>query len=234
MLMQTIDQLYTARPYLGVPRMVLALEDLGHRYNHKRIARLMRVMGLMAVLPGPHTSRRHPAHAVYPYLLRGRVIARPDEVWCADITYIPMSPGFLYLVAIMDWYSRYVLAWEISNMLETAFCVAALEEALRLGSPEIFNTDQGVQFTSADWVDRLTTASVRISMDGRGRALDNVFVERLWRTIKYEDIYIRDYRTGTDLREGLATYIGYYNTARRHQSLGYRTPEEVYMARPLP
>jgi putative transposase len=232
--MRTIDQLYTARPYLGVPRMVLALEDLGLHYNHKRVARLMRMMGLMAVLPGPHTSTRHPTHPVYPYLLRNRTIHRPNEAWAADITYIPMSPGFMYLVAIMDWFSRYVLAWEISNMLETAFCVDALDTALVIAVPEICNTDQGVQFTSTEWITKLEKADVHISMDGRGRALDNVFVERLWRTIKYEDVYLRDYRNSMELREGLARYIRYYNMERRHQALGYRTPEAVYLARPHP
>lgn len=227
-LMRKIDELYLKRPIYGYRRMSDWLQDLGWRVNAKRVARLMRLMGLQAVLPGPHTSRRHPEHRVYPYLLRDLAIGRPDEVWCADITYVPMNRGFLYLVAVMDWFSRYVLSWELSNSLETAFCLDALERALQRGAPEIFNTDQGSQFTSDDFTNRLEAAGVRVSMDGRGRVTDNIFIERLWRSVKYEDIYLRDYSDGTQTREGLGRYFRFYNAERRHQALGNRTPEQVY------
>jgi putative transposase len=233
-LMRMIDRIYTDYPFYGVPRMVEELRRRGWSYNHKRVARLMRLMDLMATVPGPHTSKPHPQHVVYPYLLRNRTITRPNEVWCTDITYIPMAVGFMFLVAIMDWFSRYVLAWELSSTIDTAFCLAALDSALAIDQPEIFNTDQGSQFTSDDWIARLKKEKIQISMDGRGRALDNVFVERLWRTIKYEDIYLRDYRTGTALREGLTRYFMFYNTVRLHQGLEYRTPYDVYRARSLP
>jgi putative transposase len=227
-LMRKIDRLYTDHPYYGSPRITDGLRDLGFLVNHKRVERLMRVMGLSAVLPGPHTSKPHPDHVIYPYLLRGMRITRPDQVWCADITYIPVSIGFLYLVAIMDWFSRYVLAWEISNTLETVFCLDALETALMNANPGIFNTDQGAQFTSTDWTDRLKASQITISMDGRGRCLDNVFIERLWRTVKYEDIYLHEYVDGWDLREGLGRYFHFYNTRRKHSSLEKQTPFEVY------
>ena len=227
-LMRVIDELYLERPFYGSPRMTGWLQELGYGVNEKRIARLMRVMGIQAVLPGPHTSVRHPEHRVYPYLLRDLKVAKPNEVWCADLTYVPLHRGFLYLVAIMDWYSRYVLAWELSNTMETWFCVAALEEALGRARPEIFNTDQGSQFTSEEFTGCLAGAGIRISMDGRGRALDNVFIERLWRSVKYEDIYIRDYRDGDATRAGLTRYFGFYNTQRLHQGLDDRTPEAVY------
>lgn len=230
-LMRQIDELYLKRPFYGYPRMSVWLRELGWTVNEKRVARLMRLMGLQAVLPGPHTSRRHPDHRVYPYLLRGLRIGAPDEVWCADITYVPMQRGFLYLVAIMDWFSRYVLAWELSNSLETAFCLAALERALERGSPGIFNTDQGAQFTSEDFTGRLARGEIRISMDGRGRVTDNIFIERLWRSVKYEDLYLRDYVDGTAVRHGLERYFRFYNTARRHQALGNRTPSEVHAAK---
>ena len=181
-LMRVIDELYLQRPFYGYPRMTLWLRQRGWEVNEKRVARLMRLMGLQAVVPGPHTSRRHREHRVYPYLLRGLEIGAPDQVWCADITYVPLRRGFLYLVAVMDWFSRYVLTWELSNTLEAAFCLEALERALHGGAPEIFNTDQGAQFTSEGFTGRLERAGVRISMDGRGRVTDNIFIERLWRT----------------------------------------------------
>ena len=228
LLMRMIDELYLARPFYGSPRMTGWLGELGHRVNHKRVARLMRVMGLQAVLPGPHTSVKHPDHRVYPYLLRDMTINSPNEVWCADLTYVPLRGGFLYLVAVMDWYSRYVLAWELSSTMETWFCVVALERALGLGRPGIFNTDQGSQFTSEEFTGCLAAAGIRISMDGRGRALDNVFIERLWRSVKYEDIYLRDYPDGRAVRKGLGRYFRFYNTERLHQGLQDKTPEEVH------
>lgn len=230
-LMRRIDELYLQRPFFGYRRITGWLRDLKWAVNEKRVLRLMRRMGLQAVLPGPHTSRRHPQHPVYPYLLRDLTIRAPDEVWCADITYVPMKRGFLYLVAIMDWFSRYVLAWELSNSLETSFCAEALERALDRGPPGIFNTDQGSQFTSEDFTGRLQRAKIRISMDGRGRATDNIFIERLWRSVKYEDIYLRDYADGTEARRGLEQYFRFYNTERRHQALGNRTPIEVHAAK---
>jgi len=230
-LMRVIDRLYLKRPFYGSPRMTDWLRDLGWTVGENRVARLMRVMGLQAVVPGPHTSRPAPEHKVYPYLLRDLTIGRPDQVWCADITYIPMQRGFLYLVAVMDWFSRYVLAWELSNTLESAFCLAALERALRGSCPDIFNTDQGSQFTAEVFTERLLSAEVRISMDGRGRAMDNVFVERLWRTVKYEEVYLNDYADGVHARDRLGRFFRFYNTDRRHQSLDKRTPAEVYFGR---
>lgn len=227
-LMCVIDRLYLQRPFYGVPRMTDWLRTLGHTVNHKRVARLMRVMGLQAVVPGPHTSRPQPAHRTYPYLLHQLAVVRPNQVWCADITYVPLRRGFLYLVAVLDWYSRYVLAWALSNTLDMLFCVEAVEQALGSGQPEIFNTDQGAQFTSEAFTRRLEGAGIRISMDGRGRALDNIFVERLWRSVKYEEIYLRDYADGADAWQGLQRYFAFYNTERRHQSLGRRTPAEVH------
>ncbi len=229
--MRKIDELYLKRPFYGSPRMTDWLADLGWLVNEKRVARLMRLMGLQAVVPGPHTSRPHPQHRVYPYLLRGLEIRAPDEVWCADITYVPVRRGFLYLVAVMDWFSRYVLAWELSNSLETIFCLSALERALARSTPGIFNTDQGAQFTAEAFTGRLLSAEIQISMDGRGRAIDNVFVERLWRTVKYEEVYLRDYADGVEVRKGLGRYFRFYNTERRHQSLDKRTPAEVYFGR---
>lgn len=227
--MREIDRMYLERPFYGYPRMTFWLRKLGWPVNEKRVARLMRVMGLQATMPGPHTSRPHPGHEKYPYLLRGLEIKAPNEVWCADITYIPIRRGYLFLVAIMDWYSRYVLAWELSNTLEAAFCVEALNRALtEYGPPGISNTDQGAQFTGAEYVGALKNAGVRISMDGRGRALDNVFIERLWRSVKYEDIYLRDYRDGEELRDGLTRYFRFYNRERPHSSHDYRTPEHVH------
>jgi putative transposase len=189
----------------------------------------MRKMGLQAITPGPHTSRPQPGHVIYPYLLRGVAITGANHVWSSDITYIPLKRGFLYLVAVMDWFSRYVLAWEISNTLDSAFCVSALQKALAFGTPEIFNSDQRSQFTSGDFTSVLLDSKIRISMDGRGRALDNVFIERLWWSLKYENVYPRCYENGETLRAGLSEYFDYYNNERRHSAIGKRTPAEVYL-----
>lgn len=234
-LMRLIDRQYTLAPFYGVPKMTKWLRRQGHVVNHKRIERLMRLMGLAAICPGPHTSRPAPEHLVYPYLLRGLKIDRPNQVWSTDITYIPLASGFAYLVAIMDWFSRYVLAWELSVTIDVAFCLSTLEWALATARPEIFNTDQGSQFTSTAFTDRLLAAGVRISMDGRGRALDNVFTEPLlWRSVKYEEVYLKDYRTPADAGAGLAQYFRFYNTERPHQALDYRTPAEVHLAFGIP
>jgi len=222
MLMRLIDELFLKRLFYGVPRITDWLHTLGHGGNHKRVARLMRLMNLQAAIPGPHTSQPHPAHAVYPYLLRELVVDRPNYVWCADITYVPLRRGFLSLVAVLDWYSRYVLAGALSNTLE------AVDQALASGQPTIFNTDQGAQFTGAAFTGRLAEAKIRISMAGRGRALDNVFVERLWRSVKYEEVDLQDYADGAEAWQGLHRYFAFSNTARRHQSLGRRTPAEVH------
>lgn len=230
-LMRRIDEMYLKRPFYGSPRMTGWLREEGWRVNEKRVARLMRRMGLQAVVPGPHTSRPHPEHRIYPYLLRGLDILSPNEVWCADITYIPMRRGYLYLVAVMDWFSRYVLAWELSNTLEAAFCLSTLEEALTTGTPGIFNTDQGAQFTSEEFTGRLEKVGVQVSMDGRGRAMDNLFIERLWRSLKYEEVYLHDYADGMAAYEGLRRYFRFYNTERPHQGLENRTPATVYRAR---
>jgi putative transposase len=231
-MMKAIDRLYTACPWYGSRRLCEALRRQGVTVNRKRLQRLMRHMGIRGVLPRRGTSQRAPGHTVYPYLLRGVEIRRVDQVWSTDITYVPLRQGFMYLVAVMDWYSRYVLAWELSNSLDSSFCVEAVRAALAGRRPEIFNTDQGTQFTAQAFVEVLTSAGVRISMDGRGRALDNVFIERLWRSVKYEDIYLRDYETVPDLYRGLIRYFRYYNAERPHQALGYRTPAEVYRGSP--
>lgn len=227
-LRRLIDELYLERPFYGVPRMTDWLRTLGHTVNHKRVARLMGVMGLQAVLPGPHTSQPQPAHRTYPYLLHHLAVVRPNQVWCADITYVPLRRGFLYLVPVLDWFSRDVLAWALSNTLDALFCVEAVDQALGSGRPEIFHTDQGAQFTSDEFTRRLEGAGIRISMDGRGRALDNIFVERLWRSVKYEELSLRDYADGVEAWSGLRRYFAFYNTERRHQSLGRRTPAEVH------
>jgi putative transposase len=229
-LMRLLDEQYTRTPFYGSRRLRAWLRTQGHTVNHKRIERLMRLMGIAAIAPRRQLSRPAPGHRIYPYLLRGVVIDRVDQVWSTDITYIRLRHGFAYLTAIIDWFSRYVLAWELSTMLETEFCVAALEWALQGGCPEIFNTDQGAQFTSAAFTGRLDAAGVRISMDGRGRALDNVFVERLWRSVKYEHVYLYDYERVPELRTGLSHYFQFYNHERLHQALGYRTPAAVYGA----
>jgi putative transposase len=227
-LMRLIDEEYTRRPVKGRRMMTEWLRSQGHEVNAKRIRRLMRLMGLAAIYPKPRLSVRCPNHRVFPYLLRGVPVERVDQVWSTDITYVPMPSGFMYLAAVIDWYSRYVLAWRLSNTLDGTFCAELLDEVLCRGRPEVFNTDQGVQFTAAAFVGRLEKAGVRISMDGRGRALDNVFVERLWRTVKYEDIYIRGYETVPELERGLRDYFGYYNRERHHSSLEYQTPATVY------
>jgi putative transposase len=227
-LMELIDKQYTQTPFYGWPRMTACLQRAGYEVNHKRVQRLMGLMGLQAIYPKPRTSIPASDHKVYPYLLRGLVITRPDQVWSSDITYIPLPGGFMYLVAIMDWYSRYVLAWRLSNTLDSLFCIQALQEALQDRQPEIFNTDQGCQFTAVAFTGILEAAGIRISMDGRGRALDNIFVERLWRSVKYEDIYLKNYATVLALIDGLTHYFAFYNQERLHQSLDYRTPTEVY------
>ena len=227
--MRRMDELYLATPFYGSRRMTAVLRREGLAVNRKRVRRLMRVMGLAAIYQKPDTSKGHPAHKVYPYLLRGLAIVRPNQVWCADITYIPMARGFVYLVAVMDWFSRRVLAWRLSIGMETDFCVEALSEALaRHGRPEIFNTDQGVQFTSAAFVGALETHGVRVSMDGKGRFLDNIFIERLWRSLKYEEVFIKAYGAVTDARGGIGSWLSFYNDGRPHQALGYRTPREVF------
>ncbi len=229
-LMDLLDAQYTETPFYGSRRMTALLRKRGFMVNRKRVQRLMRTLGLAGMAPGPNTSRPHPEHKIYPYLLRGLVIDHPGQVWSTDITYIRLQHGFVYLVAIIDWYSRKVLSWRISNTMEADFCVACLEEALqRYGAPEIFNTDQGSQFTSEAFTGVLQAHDVRISMDGRGRALDNIFVERLWRSVKYEDIYIRGYGKVPELMIGLTAYFEFYNARRLHQSLGYVTPDQVYL-----
>lgn len=229
--MRRMDELHLACPFYGSRRMAAVLRREGWSANRKRIKRLMRVMGLEAIYQKPNTSRGHPGHTVYPYLLRGLVIERPNQVWCADITYIPMAKGFVYLVAVMDWFSRRVLAWRLSITMDTAFCVEALQEAMdRHGQPEVFNTDQGVQFTSADFLDELESRGVRISMDGKGRYLDNIFIERLWRSLKYEEVYIKAYGSVAAARAGIGGWLVFYNDERPHQAMGYRTPREVFEA----
>ena len=230
-LCQLIDGQYTARPFYGTRRMALFLRSNGHTVNRKRVQRLMRGMGLAGIAPGPNTSRvsAHPAHKIYPYLLRSVPITRVNQVWSTDITYIRLTHGFAYLVAVMDWYSRRVLAWRISNSMEAAFCVDCLQQAItEHGKPEVFNSDQGSQFTSEAFTGVLKAHDVRISMDGRGRAFDNIFVERLWRTVKYEDVYLKGYAMMGDLLLGLTQYFGFYNAERPHQALDNRTPEAVY------
>jgi putative transposase len=227
-LMRTIDEQYTACPFYGSRRMTAWLTNQGEEVNRKRVQRLMRVMGLEAVYPKPRLSVAGRGHKVYPYLLRGVKIERPDQVWSTDITYVPMTSGFMYLAAVIDWFSRYVIAWKLSNTLDGSFCLEMLDEALKGGRPEVFNTDQGVQFTAAAFTGRLESAGVAVSMDGRGRALDNVFVERLWRSVKYEDIYLRGYEAVPELYQGLGRYFIFYNNERLHQSLDYRTPAAVY------
>jgi putative transposase len=231
-LMRLIDEQYTKTPFYGCRRMTACLRRPPHGYevNHKRVQRLMQTMGLQAIYPKPRTTIAAKGHQVYPYLLRNLTITRPNQVWSADITYIRMLHGFMYLVAIIDWYSRYVVAWRLSNTLDGRFCLEALDAALAQGQPEIFNTDQGVQFTALAFTSRLKEAEVRVSMDGRGRALDNVFVERLWRTVKYEHVYLREYALVPELEEGLGEYFSFYNEERLHQSLSYLPPAEVHFA----
>jgi putative transposase len=226
--MRLIDEQYLETPYYGSRRMTAHLMREGHDVNRKRVQRLMRIMGLEGLFPGRKTTIPALEHKVYPYLLRGLTIDRPNQVWCSDITYLPLQHGFLYLAAVMDWHSRHVLAWRLSNTLESAFCIETLEAALALGRPEIFNTDQGSQFTSEAFTSILVQHRVAISMDGRGRAMDNVFIERLWRSLKYEDIYLKDYANGADVTEGLTQWFHRYTYRRPHQGLGNQTPFEVY------
>lgn len=224
-----IDEEYTRHPFYGTRRMVVFLGLKGHAVNRKRVQRLMRSMGLASMAPGPHTSTPHSEHKVYPYLLRGVAVIQPNQVWSTDITYIRLTYGFAYLVAIMDWYSRRVLAWRISNSMDARFCVDCLEEALRThGKPDIFNSDQGSQFTSEAFTGVLLREGITISMDGRGRAFDNIFVERLWRNVKHEEVYLNGYSTMDELLLGLTRYFAFYNSERPHQALGYKTPDEVY------
>jgi putative transposase len=228
-LLELIDVHYTRRPFYGSRKILRYLRDLGHTINRKRVQRLMRILGLAGMAPGPHTSRPHPQHTIYPYLLRGVNIDRPNQVWSTDITYIRLARGFVYLVAIIDWYSRKVLSWRLSNTLDAGFCVDCLAQALQVyGKPEIFNTDQGCQFTSEAFTSVLKAHGIAISMDGRGRALDNIFVERLWRSVKHEDVYLKGYATLPALLLGLTEYFVFYNTERMHQSLDYSTPDAVY------
>jgi putative transposase len=233
-LMAMIDQEYTAHPFYGSRRMVTWLQGEGHEVNRKRVQRLMRLMGLEAVYPKPKLSIGGLGHKVYPYLLRDVAIERVNQVWSTDITYIPLPKGFLYLTAVIDWYSRYVLSWQLSNTLDVEFCIEALEDALKRGCPEVFNSDQGVQFTSASFTSRLEAVGAQVSMDGKGRCLDNVFVERLWRTVKYEEVYLWRHETVPALQAGLTRYFSFYNQQRRHQSLENRTPAEVYEEGPKP
>jgi len=234
-LLRQIDEQYLKTPFYGVRRMTVSLTGLGYEVNHKRVARLMRLMGIEAIYPRKNLSKPGKDHRIYPYLLRGLNIVAPNQVWSADITYIPLRQGFMYLVAVIDWHSRYVLAWRLSNTLDTAFCLDALDIALaQRRKPAIFNTDQGAQFTAAAFTDRLTEAEVQISMDGKGRALDNIVIERFWRSLKYEDIYLKDYETVPELEKGLCAYFDFYNHQRPHQSLDYQTPADVYFGSSIP
>jgi len=227
-LMRVIDEQFTKRPFYGVPRMTACLRIMGYRVNPKRVRRLMRVMGLEAIYPKPRLSVNGADHKVYPYLLKGVAIDRPDLAWATDITYVRLTHGFVYLTAILDWYSRYVISWELSTTLDTGFCLEALRKAILISKPEIFNTDQGAQFTSRDFTGLLENKGIRVSMDGRGRVYDNIFVERLWRSVKYEEVYLHDYQTVPAARSHLSEYFEFYNTERPHEALGYRTPHEVY------
>jgi putative transposase len=228
-LMRRIDELYLELPFYGSRRMTFELNKEGRGVNRKRVQRLMRVMGIEALVPRPGTSKPAPGHKIYPYLLRGLAIAEPNHVWAADITYIPMGRGFLYLVAIIDWASRAVLAWRVSNTIDSRFCVEALEEALELhGKPRIFNTDQGAQFTSTAFTDKLEKADVAISMDGRGRFMDNIFIERLWRSIKYEEVHLKAYADGREARAGIGSWMTFYNFRRPHQAMNNQTPMAVW------
>jgi len=232
-LMKLIDRQYLLTPFYGVRKIAACLRSQSHLVNRKRVRRLMRLMGLRAIYRRPRTSKPAPGHKIYPYLLGGLKITRPNQVWSADITYIPMARGFLYLVAIIDWYSRYVLSWRLSNTLDAGFCVEALEEALRKGRPDIFNTDQGAQFTSEAFTGLLESHGVKISMDGKGSYNDNLFIERLWRTVKYEEVYLKAYQDGKEARHSLGNYFLFYNSERPHQALRYRTPAEVFTSIPV-
>jgi len=227
-LMGLLDRQYLAAPFYGARRMVACLRARGYGVNRKRVQRLMRLMGIVAIYQRPNTSKPSPGHKVYPYLLKGLTVSRVNQVWGADITYIPMAHGFLYLVAIIDWYSRYVLAWRLSNTLDVHFCLDALEEALGKGTPEVFNTDQGSQFTSEAFTWMLLERGIQVSMDGKGRCMDNVFVERLWRSVKYEEVYLKAYQDVPEARTDISAYMRFYNEERPHQALGYQTPAEVF------
>lgn len=228
-LMRLLDEEYTRYPFKGVLRMVEYLKDLGHKVNQKRVRRLLRQMGIMAIYPQKNLSQAHPAHKKYPYLLKGLLINKVNQVWCTDFTYIRLNKGFIYLVAVMDWYSRYVLSWRLSNSMDASFCVEALEDALLMhGKPEIFNSDQGSQYTSDDFTGLLLANNIQISMDGRGRAFDNIFIERLWRSVKYEDVYIKDYGNITEAKSSLDKYFQFYNYERQHQGLENKKPAEIY------
>lgn len=229
-LMNCIDMINTDYPFYGSRKITVALKKEGWPTGRERVQHLMRKMGIETIYPKPKLSRRRLDHAVYPYLLKGIMINRSNYVWSSDITYIRLNHGFLYLVAVIDWYSRYVLSWRLSNSLDNDFCIEALEDALQQGCPTIFNTDQGAQFTSKNHIDILKSKGIKISMDGKGRAFDNIFVERLWRTVKYEEVFIKGYETGLDAKRGLSTYFPFYNTKRFHQSLDYNTPHEVHYA----
>jgi putative transposase len=226
--MRIIDERYLNHSYYGYPKMTAWMVRQGHPVNEKRIARLMRIMGLQATVPGPHTSKPHPQHKIYPYLLRGMKINQPNLVWSTDFTYIPMPYGYMYLAAVVDWHSRFVLSWTLSNTMDYIFCLDALMGALEHGEPIIFNTDQGSQYTSEHFTQPLLDRQILISMDGRGRALDNVFIERVWRSVKYEDIYSKDYQSVSELRVGLSNYFDEYNHRRPHEALDYATPAEVH------
>ena len=229
-LLRLLDEEYTRHPWYGSRKLLIWLNQQGYSVNRKRVQRLMRLLGIQGVAPGPKTSKAHPEHEIYPYLLRGLSIERPDQVWCTDITYIRLQRGFVYLVAVMDWYSRYVLAWQLSTTMEADFCVEALDQALRYGKPEIFNSDQGSQFTSRAFTDVLKAQQIQISMDGQGRVWDNIFIERLWRSVKYENIYLNHYDTVSQVRQGLSDYFTFYNHQRFHQALDYQTPLHVYQS----
>ena len=227
-LMDLIDTQHTKTPFYGSRRLMAWLNQQNHQINRKRVQRLMRLMRIEAIYPKPKLTKRNAEHKVYPYLLRGVNIEKNDHVWSTDITYIRIGNGFVYLTAVIDWYSRYVLSWRLSNSLENTFCVEVLEEALSISKPEIFNTDQGSQYTAANFLKILTDSNVKISMDSKGRALDNIFVERLWRTVKYEEVYLKDYQSMKDAQSSLKDYLNFYNKERLHQSLKYKTPESIY------
>ena len=231
--MREMDEIYLRWPFYGSRRIAVELRRRGYKVNRKRVRRLMRVMGIEAMAPGPNTSRPRKEDKKYPYLLRDLVVTRPNQVWATDITYIPLRHGFVYLVAIIDWFSRKVLSWRLSNTLDTSFCIEALDEALTcFGSPEIFNSDQGCQFTAEEFVQRLLDAGVAISRDGKGRCLDNVFAERLWRSLKYEEVYLKSYDSIAEARREIGMYLAFFNEERPHQAFGYRAPDEIFTGRP--
>ena len=229
--MKRIDEIYTKRPFFGSRRMVVELKKTGWIVGRKKVQTLMGKMGIEAIYPKPNLSKPNFEHRIYPYLLKNMKIERPNQVWCCDITYIRMANGWLYLVAVMDWFSRYILSWELSNTLDTRFCVKALSAALEFGRPEIFNTDQGSQFTSNLFTSELLKNEIKVSMDGRGRAFDNIFIERFWRTIKYEEVYLKEYQSVLDAYDGIESFIKFYNEERMHQALGYKSPSEVHYKR---